>query len=290
MNLDIAHVVVGTFAALVALQYLLIGLYVVPRLGAIADRRTNHFLAAQWGAMFFFVGCGLTHVGITVHTFTQDVAGYGNVLHLAIAHIMPHVLQLAGGATFIYIVHSKMDVRFAEKGWKMMQDEKDELLKRLQHVATHDPLTGLLNRGAFDEQVCRHVDFCDRYGQQGGVLYLDLDGFKAANDAFGHKIGDEILGKVAKVLTAATRRTDDVGRLGGDEFAVLLREAGPKELEGTAERIVREIGMVRAPTKVGASVGVASSVRYGQRVVDAADEAMYRAKRAGGFRYAVAGA
>jgi len=171
-----------------------------------------------------------------------------------------------------------------------MQDEKDELLKRLQHVATHDPLTGLLNRGAFDEQVCRHVDFCDRYGQQGGVLYLDLDGFKAANDAFGHKIGDEILGKVAKVLTAATRRTDDVGRLGGDEFAVLLREAGPKELEGTAERIVREIGMVRAPTKVGASVGVASSVRYGQRVVDAADEAMYRAKRAGGFRYAVAGA
>ncbi|HZG95867.1 MAG TPA: GGDEF domain-containing protein, partial [Mycobacteriales bacterium] len=88
-------------------------------------------------------------------------------------------------------------------------------------LAFHDPLPGLANRALFYDRVGRAVLRQDRTGSFIGLLYIDLDGFKAINDAFGHAAGDELLQAVAERLTDALRSCDAVARVGGDEFAVL---------------------------------------------------------------------
>ena len=277
-------IVVAVFALLVAFQYFVIGFYVVPRMSRLVDTPGPLVRAAQWGASFFFVGCATTHVGVAIHSMTGDVAGYGNVPHTVIAHILPHIAQIAGGITFSWIVSTRLDVRFRDKEFATMEEEKEQLMARLQFLATHDHLTGLLNRRAFDQELAAHQRFGQRYGPTGGVIFLDLDGFKEANDTLGHSAGDLLLQQAATVLTKAVRDTDLVGRVGGDEFAVLLREAGPAEVEGTAERIIRELARIKEPTPLTASAGVATYADH-PNAIDAADAAMYEAKRAGGDRY-----
>jgi diguanylate cyclase (GGDEF)-like protein len=96
---------------------------------------------------------------------------------------------------------------------------------RLRALADHDTLTPLLNRRAFMRELGRAMAFCRRYGAPAAVLYLDLDGFKAVNDAYGHLAGDAALRRVADLLAAHIRESDAAARLGGDEFAVLLVQA-----------------------------------------------------------------
>jgi diguanylate cyclase (GGDEF)-like protein/PAS domain S-box-containing protein len=108
-------VVMTLLASVVALQYMLIGLYVVPRLARLADRQGRALRAAQWGAGAFFLGCGTTHAGIAVHmlesrdTYTET--------HLLLVHVWPHVAQVVGGATFIWVAARRMEVRFTAKGF-----------------------------------------------------------------------------------------------------------------------------------------------------------------------------
>ncbi len=160
----------------------------------------------------------------------------------------------------------------------------------LEHLAHHDPLTGLANRARFTGVVASAV----AAGRASAVLYVDLDGFKAVNDVHGHDAGDRLLVVVAQRLRAAVRAGDLVARLGGDEFAVLLcdRDGAPGAL-AAAQRI--EAGL-RAPVVLGeADVAVTASV--GVRLVEpghdpsellrAADAAMYRAKRRGRARVEV---
>jgi diguanylate cyclase (GGDEF)-like protein len=284
---DAVTYMVAVLAAIVAFQYFVIGLYVVPRLGRLADEPGPLLRMGQIGASGFLLGCGLTHVGLMVHTLTGDAAGYGNNWHTVIAHVVPHLLQVVGGATFIIIVATRLDVRISSKNFVRLQEEREQLLVRLQHLATHDELTGLLNRRAFDEEYAQHLRYAERYGASGGVIYTDLDGFKQANDNHGHATGDALLVTIADCLRKYTRDTDSVGRMGGDEFAILLREAGPQECAGTAERLVRELGRITDPAPIKASAGVASCATFPQ-ALEAADAAMYVAKRAGGDRYVVA--
>ena len=109
-RVNAAIAVLGT---IVAAQYLVIGLYVVPRLARLAEYRGRLIRLAQWGAAAFFVGCGLTHLGIAIHSVAEPWQGGG--LHLFLVHIGPHIAQVLGGATFIAIVARKLDVRFAAK-------------------------------------------------------------------------------------------------------------------------------------------------------------------------------
>ncbi|NAZ78059.1 diguanylate cyclase, partial [Kineococcus sp. T13] len=107
---------------------------------------------------------------------------------------------------------------------------------RLQHEAEHDALTGLLNRGAFTARL--DAALREAPGPQVGVVFCDLDGFKAVNDGLGHAAGDELLVAVAERLSACTRGEEVVARLGGDEFTVLVpRAAGPEALEDLAGRV-----------------------------------------------------
>ena len=126
-----------------------------------------------------------------------------------------------------------------------------------------------------------------------GVIYVDLDGFKPVNDAWGHAAGDELLRLVGERLTAASRSGDDVGRLGGDEFLVLLRRIpGPHTAMQTAERISRsltssfEISSGRLALRASLGVACASAAEVAAERIDAeelvrrADAAMYSSKAA----------
>ncbi|MGV3760632.1 MAG: diguanylate cyclase [Actinomycetota bacterium] len=164
----------------------------------------------------------------------------------------------------------------------------------LQDLATHDPLTGLLNRRAAFEALERDLARAARDGTRLVALYVDLDGLKPLNDTYGHAAGDAAIRRTAHVLAEATRRGDVVARLGGDEFLV----AGPVPdgadgealLRGLAHRVHEAISSASVEIEDGptvplrASVGVAASseaTRSVEELVRAADAALYAAKRAG---------
>jgi diguanylate cyclase (GGDEF)-like protein/PAS domain S-box-containing protein len=166
---------------------------------------------------------------------------------------------------------------------------------RLQHMADHDPLTGLLNRRRFEQELDRHAAEVARYGVTGAVIVLDLDHFKYVNDTLGHSVGDELIVCVAGILHDRLRDTDVIARLGGDEFAVLLPKAGREQAESVARSIVdgvREGAMVlkgSRPRRVTASVGIAlfgERTMSGEALLVDADLAMYEAKEAGRDRFA----
>jgi diguanylate cyclase (GGDEF)-like protein len=168
---------------------------------------------------------------------------------------------------------------------------RERELARLEvsHQATHDGLTGLANRAAF---MARLDDALARRRDEAAVLYVDLDGFKAVNDTWGHRLGDELLIEVAARLRAAVRPTDVVARLGGDEFVVLCEGVTDRAtvLE-IASRLLREVGRpVVLGTRhacVSAGVGVAfpRPADDAEALLRAADEALYAAKREGPGRY-----
>ena len=163
----------------------------------------------------------------------------------------------------------------------------------LQHLADHDPLTGLLNRRAFERALDQHLARVRRYGVQGALLMIDLDGFKAVNDQHGHETGDAMLAGVAERLRARLRASDVVARLGGDEFAALLPAADRAEAEHVARiavEVVRDLSPAAGPP-VTASVGAAVIAEPGLSshiVQREADRAMYAAKRAGRDGHVVA--
>ncbi len=174
--------------------------------------------------------------------------------------------------------------------------ERNEVHRRLQHLADHDPLTGLLNRRRFEQEVEQHLVRGRRYGASGAVVLIDIDHFKYVNDTLGHGAGDELIIQIADALRLRLRESDIVARLGGDEFAVLLPQVNLAEAEIVARSLVEGLrGHARAhaggPLRpVTASIGVAvisSEQATGDEVITQADLAMYDAKEAGRDRYAV---
>jgi diguanylate cyclase (GGDEF)-like protein len=164
-------------------------------------------------------------------------------------------------------------------------DRQVMLIRTQETLAATDPLTGIPNRRAFLERVTNAVDDA-AWGHQTVVCLVDLDGFKAVNDAGGHAAGDAMLEAVAKSLAGAVRETDTVARLGGDEFAVLADSSVSASGEMLAERLRAAVAHVGGGQGVTASVGVAE-VEPGDDVGDLmhrADAAMYRSKTAGGNR------
>jgi diguanylate cyclase (GGDEF)-like protein/PAS domain S-box-containing protein len=161
-----------------------------------------------------------------------------------------------------------------------------QLEDRLRHLADHDSLTGLINRRRFEEELERHVSHGRRYGMDGALLVLDLDGFKDVNDQYGHRAGDRVLASVAAVLRKRLRETDLVARFGGDEFAVLLPHAAAADAKNVAQTLAEAIATeVTVPGgHLSASVGFAvfeEGVLSPDDVLSAADAAMY-AKKGGG--------
>ena len=162
-----------------------------------------------------------------------------------------------------------------------------ELTAALTERAVRDPLTGLANRALLHERLRAVLARDARTGDTTGVLFLDLDGFKAINDDYGHAVGDSVLKVVANRLQAAVRPSDTVARLGGDEFVVLVEGTSDDGLTALVERLASAVSTpVRlrgGDVTVGASIGVAVS-RAGEddasHLLETADAHMYRAKRA----------
>jgi diguanylate cyclase (GGDEF)-like protein/PAS domain S-box-containing protein len=162
--------------------------------------------------------------------------------------------------------------------------ERRQLEERLRHLADHDPLTGLINRRRFEEELERHLVQGRRYGMTGALLVLDLDGFKAVNDEHGHKAGDNVLCAVADALLRRLRESDTVARIGGDEFAVLLPRATAAEAEQVCRSLERSIpDEVPAPGnhRIELSIGFApfaEGVTSIDEIHTAADASMYAVK------------
>jgi diguanylate cyclase (GGDEF)-like protein/PAS domain S-box-containing protein len=172
--------------------------------------------------------------------------------------------------------------------------ERRRLERELSHQAFHDSLTGLANRALFHDRVEHALATRARTAVPLAVLFLDLDGFKAVNDTFGHGIGDQLLEIVADRLSACVRPMDTVARFGGDEFAVLLETL---ETPTSAAEVASRIGVaLSAPVELaGREVAVAAScgiALYGgdesaDELLRNADLAMYRAKSRGGADFEV---
>jgi diguanylate cyclase (GGDEF)-like protein/hemerythrin-like metal-binding protein/PAS domain S-box-containing protein len=169
--------------------------------------------------------------------------------------------------------------------------------ERLNYLASHDRLTGLPNRELFYDRLSQAISLARRHRDQLAVLFLDLDGFKQINDRHGHTIGDETLKLTAQRLSDCFRECDTVARLGGDEFAVILTEI---QTSNDVERIARKaINSISEPMRFGAveefcigvSVGGALFPDAGNeidRLIQAADRAMYESKQSGKNRFTFA--
>lgn len=163
--------------------------------------------------------------------------------------------------------------------------------KEMEKQAAHDPLTGLHNRRMFEERMGHEFERARRYGRPLSVLMLDVDDFKKINDRYGHHWGDVVLQAVARVMGERTRKSDISARYGGEEFILMLPEIALEGAMQAAEKLRQEIASLKFDPDSGpsfsptVSVGVASmsARRYesSQAVVQDADEALYRAKRAG---------
>lgn len=168
------------------------------------------------------------------------------------------------------------------------------LEERLRHLAGHDALTGLCNRMRLEDRLGHAIRRSRRDGRALALLYMDLDGFKAVNDTYGHHSGDHLLVTVAERLRTALRESDTIARMGGDEFAVVLE--GGATTDGAVTVAEKLAALVAAPYPgitlgVTASIGIALFPGDGdstEALLRAADAAMYQAKHDGKNRYTLA--
>ncbi|MFC7410980.1 diguanylate cyclase domain-containing protein [Hydrogenophaga atypica] len=166
-----------------------------------------------------------------------------------------------------------------------LRDNQDEL----EHLAQHDPLTGLANRRKFQERLDHALAQARRVPQTVSVLFIDLDRFKPINDHHGHDVGDVVLQTVARRLKGVLREVDTVARIGGDEFVALLgAPATQEQLEAIARKLLTLVSEPMVVDKLqldlGCSIGIASYPDHASTATDllaAADHAMYQAKTAG---------
>jgi diguanylate cyclase (GGDEF)-like protein len=176
-------------------------------------------------------------------------------------------------------------------------DRAEKTEAELRHLADHDPLTGLQNRRRFRVELDQQVSFTARYGGQGAVMIIDIDGLKEVNDRLGHQPGDNLIRRIADILRERVRTTDIVARLSGDEFAVLMPQTDTAGAMQLGEDLRAEVAEgFPANSEIGsATISVGIKMFGGKRGAGAeavlvdADRAMYQAKGAGRNRIALCG-
>lgn len=224
----------------------------------------------------------------TVQHFDRTIVDATGATRYTQASYLPDVAAGGEVAGFFVLV---TDVTARTEAEMALVPLREELERR----ATTDPLTGLANRRELDHRAELALAERDE-GRVVGLLLVDLDGFKAVNDSYGHLVGDELLVAAARRLTALVRERDVVARVGGDEFVVLVpgvhHEADVARLAARVPPALAEpfrLDATEAPVTIGASVGVAVAGAGGPEVslkalLREADRRMYSAKRTGGNR------
>jgi diguanylate cyclase (GGDEF)-like protein len=232
-------------------------------------------------ALLFLI---LTHMAVAYSPY--GVVAVGSVMTFSYLVFVELPGMTTSGLFFLAVLLAfTMVCAMASSNSWAAYDRQLMLIRAQETLASTDPLTGIPNRRAFLERVTGAVSDA-AWGHQTVVCLVDLDGFKAVNDAGGHAAGDAMLKAVGIALGGAVRETDTVARLGGDEFAVLADVSVGFSGEVLAERLRAAVAEVGGSSGVTASVGVAD-VEPGDDVGDLmhrADAAMYRSKTAGGDR------
>lgn len=169
--------------------------------------------------------------------------------------------------------------------------QRNRMQRRLEELATRDPLTGLLNRRAFETELARAVAFTNRYKIPAALLMLDVDHFKYVNDGYGHALGDAILRRVSDALRHRLRETDVVGRLGGDEFALILPGTDLDHARALARALLDELRgdttvhsgshVVRLTASIGLTAIDPNTQLAPEEFLARADIALYEAKEHG---------
>lgn len=175
--------------------------------------------------------------------------------------------------------------------------ELEQAYKNMEELSTTDPLTGLHNRRYFNDRAQNIWNHCLRFKENIGLLMIDIDHFKAYNDAYGHLAGDEAIRNVAECLHIASRRSDDLAaRYGGEEFVMIIPHSDEEQLQAVAEKILRMIRGKKLPHKkspisdiltlsIGSFWGIPSEDKPLEYFTDQADKALYKAKEEGRNRY-----
>lgn len=227
-------------------------------------------------------GMTVLYLGTVAHLVYQGVG-----LSLAFEAIHAGVflaVNLYAGAVFERLRSGRREMR--------------ELRRRLAQQAVTDPLTGLPNRRYLEEFLEAELARIRRHGGECAVAMVDVDDFKNYNDTLGHPAGDEVLGLLAEVMQEELRLSDVVARFGGEEFGIIMVNTGPEEALEAAERFREKVERREFPREgiqpdgeLTVSVGVACCPRDGddyERLIEVADQALYRAKRSGKNRVAAA--
>lgn len=161
-------------------------------------------------------------------------------------------------------------------------------INELKRDALLDPLTGLANRRMGQRELLHRLDELARYGWGFGVLFVDVDNFKAVNDRWGHDVGDDVLKMVARDLVASTRETDQVCRWGGEEFLIMALNVDENQLDYIANKLrylVEHSGFEREGHDVRVTVSVGATMAQpgesAEALVKRADALMYHSKRSG---------
>lgn len=170
---------------------------------------------------------------------------------------------------------------------------KDISGSKVTRMAFYDSLTGLANRALFLDRLQHEIEHAQRTGQTVAVMFLDLDGFKAVNDEFGHDAGDNLLIEFSRRVGLVMRRSDTLARFGGDEFAALLKDVkSAADAEEVASKILQETKEPWRLGKIQVNIGVSIGISfYPSEAIDSnellkrADQAMYQAKQFGKNRY-----
>jgi diguanylate cyclase (GGDEF)-like protein len=182
-----------------------------------------------------------------------------------------------------------------ESNTRRHNEQLEQANAQLQHVATHDSLTGLPNRLLLNDRLDQAIANAERHKRRFAVMVMDLDRFKSINDSLGHLSGDELLKEAARRLAARLRRTDTLARLAGDEFVILLNEIGGlHDAESIASNVLADIGrpvaLAGLDVHISASIGISvypDDGRDPETLLQHADAAMYHAKKNGrsGFQF-----
>lgn len=246
---------------------------------------TEKVLFARIGASLV-MGCaivGMHYTGMAAAEFPiGSICGAANSgMDSQWMAILVIVVSLAVFA--IALIISMLDVRTS-----ILANSLDQANSELIHLALHDTLTQLPNRILLNDRLEHAVAKAARKNSRFALFFMDLDGFKAINDVYGHHVGDELLIQVAARITDSVRQEDTVARLGGDEFVVLIESGEPEESATLAQRLIEGISkpylINGIKVQVSTSIGVALFPDDGadtHELMVNADAAMYHAKQSG---------
>lgn len=253
-------------------------------------RRNTPYVRLMRGGAAVIMGLaivGMHYTGMAAAQFADESYCGAAVSGLSGKGLDNLVVVTSLAVLVIALLTSVLDARL-EARTSVLADSLSLANQELTHLALHDPLTGLPNRTLLADRIQQAMQAVNEKGGCFALMFIDLDGFKPVNDAFGHHMGDQLLYEVGLRLREDLRSQDTLARIGGDEFVLLVRLSQPDDALRLAERQVglvnRAFQVAEHELKISASVGIAIYPGNGsnpQELLMNADAAMYHAKGMG---------